>query len=104
MILLPQELIVRHADKAYPLPYENMSVRSFRDICRGGELVPKGSWASILVDPLVMYWNATCSRRRVFPFLRRRGMSFSPFVPMLTKIDNVRNVLRSGVSFGEFKC
>ncbi len=106
MILLPQELIVRHADKAYPLPYENMSVRSFRDtFVEEGELylVPEGILGlPFSVDPLVMYWNRDMFSSAGISVPPATWDEFFTLVPMLTKIDNARNVLRSGVSFGEF--
>jgi len=61
LILLPQNLIIRHTDKIFPISYESMSLRTFQDTyVEEGELYIRSFGILGLpfsVDPLVMYWN-----------------------------------------------
>ena len=59
--LMPLNLILRHRDKIYPIPYTSLSERTFKDTyIQEAELylTPSGILSlPFSVDPLVMYWN-----------------------------------------------
>lgn len=107
VILLSQDLILRHGDKMSPISYATMPLRTFKDtFIQEGELFlrPEGALAlPFAVDPLVMYWNRD--------LLTNQGISRPPvtwdefltLVPKLTQKDKSQNILRSGVSLGEFR-
>ena len=60
-ILLPQDKILRHQDKIYPIPYGSLSERAFKDaFIEESELYLSSDGIIALplsIDPLVMYWN-----------------------------------------------
>jgi len=107
VILLPQDLILRHKDKIYPIPYESLSVRDFKDrFIEEGELYLSDDGILALpltVDPMVMYWNRD--------LLSAAGISRAPsfwdefysIVPLVTVRGNDTNITRSTISFGEFR-
>ena len=107
VILLSQDLILRHGDKVAPISYETMPLRTFKDMfIEEGELFlrPDGIIAlPFAIDPLVMYWNRD--------LLTNQGISRPPvtwdefltLVPRLTQKDKSQNILRSGVALGEFR-
>jgi len=107
LIFLPQDLLVRHADKVIPIPYENMSVREFRDMfIEEGELYLSGEGIIALpttVDPLVMYWNRDIFTSASIPAPPQFWDEFLTLAPKLTVKDDAFNIERSTIAFGEFK-
>ncbi len=103
---LPQDLIVKHENKIFVIPFDSISERSFKDMfAEGGELylTKDGIIAlPLLIDPIVMYWN-----RDIFS---GAGLSNPPaywdefltLSPALTKIDQSKNVLRATIAAGAF--
>ncbi|MBI3020366.1 MAG: extracellular solute-binding protein [Parcubacteria group bacterium] len=106
MILLPHELIVRHENKVFPIPYASFSARAFRDsFVEEGELYLRDDGIVALpfsVDPLVMYWN-----RDIFSDAGRTAppaewSEFLTLAPSITKKDAVLNIRQSVIAFGDF--
>ncbi len=107
VIVLPQDLILRHKDKLSPISYEVIPVRDFKDsFIQEGELFLNSSGVLAVpfaIDPLVMYWNRD--------LLSNAGISKPPVTwdefltlsPKLTVKDKSLNILRSAVALGEFK-
>lgn len=107
VILLPQDQILRHKNKIYPIPYETFPERNFKNtFIEEGELYLSSEGiiaVPLTVDPLVMYWN-----RDIFTdvFLSQPPAYWDEFfslVDKIAKIDDNLNIKRSAVSFGEFK-
>lgn len=107
LIVLESNALVLHRAKLFPIPYETFSERQFQDtFVDGAELFARQEGVYGLpfaVDPMVMYWN-----RDLFA---ANGLAQPPanwesvvaqVVPRLTVRDTNRNVLQSGVSFGEY--
>ena len=106
LLLLPQDLVLRHQDKDFPIPYDSFPQRTFRDtFIAEAELYlsPQGVLGlPISIDPLVMYWNRT--------LLTNAGIAGPPefwdeifsLAPVLTQKDPGGNIIESTVSFGEF--
>ena len=106
MILLPQDFIMRHRNKIYPIPYEVLPERTFKDnFIEEGELYLglTGSYAvPFAVDPLVMYWNRDIFSSALVSAPPSYWDEFFGLAKMITKIDNNSNIKKSLVSFGEF--
>ena len=106
-ILLPQDLIIRHWDKVYPIPYTVMPLRTFKDtFIQEGELYLGGSGIigmPFAVDPLVMYWNRDLLGNAGIAVPPANWSEFLTLVPKLTVKDKNINILRSGVALGEFR-
>ncbi|MFZ2038641.1 MAG: extracellular solute-binding protein [Minisyncoccia bacterium] len=105
-ILLPSNLLVRYADKIYPIPLNTLSVSDFRkNFAQIGEiyLTTNGALALPLsIDPLVMYWN-----RDIFNEARKSIPTYwsdlQDIAPVITKKDASQNIIRSAVGIGEFR-
>lgn len=106
-ILLPQDLILRHKDKIYPIPFNTLSERTFKDtFIEEAELFLSSKGALALpfsVDPLVMYWNRDIFTDVLLPKAPSYWDEFFSLVNKITEVDGSLNVGRSAVSFGEFK-
>jgi ABC-type glycerol-3-phosphate transport system substrate-binding protein len=108
MIILPSDKLVSYRSKLVPIPYTTLPERTFRDTyVDGAEIfalhdgvyaVPYG------VDPLLMYWN-----RDIFA---SNGLAQAPVtweevagnvVPHTTLWDANRDIVQSGIAFGEFR-
>src|SRR3989344_9566138 len=106
MILLPQDFILRHRNKIYPIPYEIFPERTFKDnFIEEGELYLglTGSYAvPFAVDPLVMYWNRDIFSSALVSAPPSYWDEFFGLAKTITKIDDNSNIRKSLVSFGEF--
>jgi len=106
VILLPQDFIVHHRNKIYPIPYEVLSERTFKDnFIEEGQLYlgSTGIFAvPFVVDPLVMYWNRDIFSSDLVSNPPSYWDEFFELAKTVTKIDNNSNIKKSLVSFGEF--
>lgn len=106
MILLPQDFILRHRNKIYPIPYEVLAERTFKDsFLEEGELYlgSTGAYAvPFMIDPLVMYWNRDIFSSALVSTPPSYWDEFFGLAKTITKIDNNSNIKKSLVSFGEF--
>ncbi|MCI0533076.1 extracellular solute-binding protein, partial [bacterium] len=106
IILLPDSLIGRHAEKIELLPYESFTERQFLEtFIQGSEIYlrPEGTLGlPFSIDPMVMYWNrnmfstASVVRPPVY------WDELLTLTPLLTKRDDANNIIKSAVSFGEY--
>lgn len=105
--LLPQDLVLRHSDKTYPIPYESMSARNFKDrFIEEGEvyLSKDGIFAlPFIIDPMVMYWNRDLFSSAGISKPPSFWDEFYTIAPLMTRLDNDSNIIKSTISFGEFK-
>ena len=106
-VILPQDFILRHKDKIYPIPYNTLSERVFKDtFIEEAELYlsSKGALAiPFSVDPLVMYWNRDIFTDVLLPKAPSYWDEFFSLVGKITEVDGSLNIGRSAISFGEFK-
>ncbi len=107
IVLLPQDLILRHSNKIYPIPYESMSERAFKDsFIEEGELYlnESGIFAvPITIDPMVMYWNRDMFSSAGIVKVPRYWDEFYKIAQAVTIKDRQLNISRSTISFGEFQ-
>ena len=106
LFFLPQDGVLKHQDKIFPIPFTAYPERDFRDsFIEEGELYLTGNGVlglPFLVDPLVMYWN-----RDIFS---NAGLSVPPkywseiygLSTNLTIKDTNLNITKSAIAFGEF--
>lgn len=107
LIIIPHMLLVKHRAKLYPLSFDALPERTFRDTYIDGAeifLRPDGVYGlPFAVDPLVMYWN-----RDIFS---SSGLAAPPktweelvtiTTPAITKKNLDLDILRSAVAFGEY--
>jgi len=107
LALLSQDLVLRHSNKTYPIPYESMSARSFKDqFIEEGEvyLNEKGIFAlPFIIDPMVMYWNRDLFSSSGLSSPPSFWEEFYTIVPLITLQDSDFGIIRSAISFGEFR-
>lgn len=108
MIVLPAESLVKHRAKLLAIPEDSYPYTSYRNnFVDGAEIyvMRDGIYAlPFAVDPLLLFWN-----RDIFA---SNGLAQAPrtweelvanVVPRITQRDNSRNILRSGIAFGEYR-
>ncbi|MFC1802131.1 extracellular solute-binding protein, partial [Patescibacteria group bacterium] len=107
IFLLPQSQILKNSNKLYPIPYENYSIRDFKDtFIEEGELYlsDKGVVGfPFIVDPMVMYWNRDIFTNAGIPNAPKAWEEFLLLTKEITEIDNNSNILKSTVALGEFR-
>ncbi len=105
-ILLSQSFIVRHRDKVFSIPYENLSVRKFLDtFIEEGELYLTSEGILALpfsIDPLTMYWNRDIFTAAGISQIPTMWDEFFTLALDITKTDNALNITQSTVALGEF--
>ena len=106
LFFFPTDWSIRHADKIVPTPYESFPLREIQTEYldqAGLFLRPNGLLAHPLyLDPLVLYYNKNllASAGLVSPPTTWTKVKLD--VPLLTKLDERRNILTSGVAMGQF--
>lgn len=107
IFFLSQDLILKHKDKVFILPFESFSKRAFKDIfIEEGELylTDKGIIAfPFLIDPMVLYWNRDLFAAAGLSQPPKFWEEFVNFSQQLTIRDEAGNIKQSGASFGEFQ-
>lgn len=107
MILLPQDLIIRHRDKVLPIPYETMSIRDFQNtFIEEGELYLSQDGIIALpfsLDPLVMYWNRDLFSSAAIAQVPQFWDELFTLGPRITQIDQARNIRKSIIALGEYR-
>ncbi|MBI2120509.1 MAG: extracellular solute-binding protein [Parcubacteria group bacterium] len=107
IILFPEDLMIRLASKIERFTPEMYSERTFRDtFIEEGELfiTPTGILAlPVSVDPLVMYWNRSMFSNDNIPKPPKYWDEFLTLSPILTKRTDANDILKSAISFGEFR-
>ena len=106
MIFLPHDLIVRHENKVFPLPYANFSARDFRNAyIEEGELYLRDDGIIALpfsIDPIVMYWNRDIFAGAGHSAPPDEWDAFLLLAPQITEKDAAQNISRALVAFGDF--
>lgn len=104
---LPQYSILKNKDKIVPISFNSFPLRDFKDrFIEEGELylTNEGILAlPFMVDPLVMYWNRDIFTRAGIANPPKNWDEFFSLSGKITKKDSNLNILKSAVSFGEFR-
>ncbi len=106
VILIPQDMILRHSDKVVPIPYSLLPERNFRDTyIEQGEsyLTPGGiSGLPFIVDPIVMYWNRDLYTNAGIASYPKTWEDFPNLINKLNIKDVNSNIRRSAIAMGDF--
>lgn len=107
LVFLPQDLILRHVSKIYPLPLTTISERDFKDMfIEEGELFFFNGNAIAIpftIDPIMLYWNRDSFSAAGFSKPPQYWEEFMAIVPQLTTKDSATNITKSALAFGEAK-
>lgn len=107
ILLLPDDLVLRHSDKILPIPYtETFGQREFREqFAQASEIYlrTKGMLAfPYAIDPMVMYWNRDLFSSASIAQPPKYWDELQTITPRLTKIDRSSRITQSAVAFGEY--
>ena len=106
LFFLSHDLILRLKDKVFPIPFDSLSERDFKDVfIQGGEiyLAPSGSLGvPLVIDPMVMYWNRTIFSNAGLSVPPKHWSEFYDLASKLTFKDAALNVTQSAVALGEY--
>jgi ABC-type glycerol-3-phosphate transport system substrate-binding protein len=106
MILLPNDLIIRYANKLFPIPYTNIPEATFRATYAGeGDLYlgSKGILGlPLTIDPIVMYYNQSLFEGAGIAKPPETWDDIAGISALLTKKDSDLSISQSTVALGEF--
>ena len=106
IVLLPQDLILKHKDKIIPIPFTSYAERTYRDtFIQEGELYLTDTGIlgfPLYIDPLVMYWNRSMFTSASIATPPKYWDEYPTLVEKLTVKDNAFNVIKSAVALGEY--
>lgn len=105
-IIVSQDMVMRHQNKIYPIPYESFSQRALKDtFVQEAELFATSQGIlgfPFMVDPLVMYWNRDLFSSAGIATAPETWNEFYTLPQKLTKRDQAGNIIQSAVALGEF--
>ncbi len=106
MIFLPDNLIIKHRDKIYPIPYTSIPQGTFQSTFIDEAslyLTDQGILAlPITIDPMVMYYNKSMFNEAGISLPPRTWDDVVSLVPKLTQKDNASNINVAGIPFGSY--
>ncbi len=106
LFFLPENLIIRHADKVLPIPYATLPEKDFRDtfISESELFLSKDGILGLpfTIDPMVMYYNRDLLEGAGVVNPPEYWSDFSDLVKKVTVLGQSKNILKSAVAFGEF--
>lgn len=107
IFIIPQDSLLKYENKILAIPYDSFSVRDFKDkFIEEGELFLGNEGVlgvPLIIDPLVMYWNRDIFSQAGLVNPPKKWEEFFALAQNITKKDDNLNILKSAVSFGEFR-
>ena len=105
-VFLSHDLIERHKQKITQIPFESLSVRTFRDtFVEEAELYLTNTGMigfPFLIDPMVMYWNRSIFANAGLARPPREWVEFHDLARTLTMKDAAGNITRATAPLGGF--
>jgi len=106
IVLLPQDMLSRFTGKVVPIPYNDLSQRTFMDTYVDGTDLYLGSQGvlaiPLLVDPMVMYWNKSSFTNAGMATYPQYWDQFPGLVSQFSQKDANNNLQKSLIALGEF--
>ena len=107
ILLLPDNLILRHSDKIELIPYGSVPQRTFQDtFIQASEIYMRDQGLIALpfaIDPMVMYWNRDLLNNASITQPPMYWDEFLTLAPKLTLHDQkTSDIIQSAISFGEY--
>lgn len=106
LFFLPQDSILKHKDKIYPIPYSAYSERTFKDtFVEEGELFlsNEGIYGlPFIIDPMMMYWNRDTFSNAGLSLPPKYWSEFYDLSNKLTVKDTNFNVSKGTTALGEY--
>ncbi len=107
ILLLPDDLIIRHSDKIAVIPYTSISPSLFKtSYIQAAEIYLRDDGVVALpfaIDPMVMYWNRDIFNNASVTLPPLYWDELLTLTPKLTKRDRGTNdLVQSAIAFGEY--
>lgn len=107
IVLLPDDLVLRHSDKIELIPYTTFPQRNFQTLfIQAAEIYMRAQGVVALpfaIDPMVMYWNRDLFSNASITEPPKYWDEFLTMAPRLTKRDlKTTDITQSAISFGEY--
>lgn len=106
LVFIDESMIIRHADKLLPIPYESLSQRDFKNTyTEGSELFMSAAGTiaiPLVVDPMLMYYNRDLLSDAGIASPPVYWNEFVDLAPQLAKIDESGKLTKNMIAFGEF--
>jgi multiple sugar transport system substrate-binding protein len=106
IFLLPSDLAYHYKDKIFGVPFQNLSLATFKtSFASVGEVFvnSKGILAiPLAIDPIVMFYNRSMLDSAGIVYPPATWDQFSDIVPLLTEKDDDKKILTSAVALGQF--
>ena len=107
LIVLSQDMLLKHRSKIAPIPYEYFPERTYRDTYIDGAevfMLKDGIYATPLaVDPLMMYWNKDIfATKNLSQPPRTWEELVGVTLPTVIERDYSFNILRAAIAMGEY--
>lgn len=105
--LLPQDLILKHEDKVFVIPYSSsLTERAFKDaFVSEAELFTNAVGVigfPFTIDPIVMYWNKDLYQGAGISTPPEFWNDFLKNATVLNRYDEAGNISQAGAALGEF--
>lgn len=105
LVIMPQELLVKHLNKILQIPYTTISARNFQDTFFDGAEILLGNNGIIAlpltVDPLVMFYNKNLFSSTNLALPPSNWTEFLKVQKALTIKNEAGNLLQYGTALGE---
>ncbi len=106
-LLMPSDLVFENEQKIATIPFENLPIRSLRDIfipLAEQYIRPQGVLAiPFAIDPLVMYWNRDMFTNAGLATYPRTWGEVQNLAPKFLVTDQNRNIRKSLIALGEYR-
>lgn len=107
IVLLPDDLVLRHSDKIELIPYTTFPQRDFQALfIQAAEIYMRAQGVVALpfaIDPMVMYWNRDLFSNASITEPPKYWDEFLTMAPKLTKRDpKTTDITQSAIAFGEY--
>ncbi len=107
ILLLPSDIIFKQKNRILEIPYKSYPERTYKDtFIETSEIFlnKNGILAlPVLIDPLVMYWNRDIFREKLKTSPPLHWEEFQNIAPEFVEKDNLGNIRKTFVSFGEWR-
>lgn len=107
LVVISESFIYEHGSKLYPITFENLPEREFREsFTDAGEVFIQGGQIyalPLLLDPIMMYWNRALFKNAGVARYPVNWVEFNTLPEKLTKKDASGAILESAVALGGSK-
>lgn len=107
MVLMKDDLLLRHENKLYTIGYDFYPQKTFKEtFVESGDVLLKEDGITglpYLIDPMVMYWNRSLLNSSGISNPPKTWNEFTQLIPRIVQKDATFNISKAAISMGEFR-